>query len=85
MIVAIAVAAAMAHGAHSPAAGVLHNMAAVNASVKSYAVRCHFDASVRTFITLPLTLDATYYFKQPDHAQLVFDSVPTLAKRFQDF
>lgn len=85
MIVAVAVVAAMAQAAYSPAAGVLHNMEAVNASVKSYEVRCHFDASVRTFITLPLALDATYYFKQPDHAQLVFDSVPTLAKRFQDF
>ncbi len=86
MIAAIAVAAAMSQAVtHSPAETVLHNMAAVNASVKSYEVRCHFDASVRTFITLPLALDATYYFKQPDHAQLVFDTVPTYAKRFQDF
>lgn len=67
------------------AAAVLRNMAAVNASVKSYQVRIHLDAKVHAFLSLPLALDATYYFKQPDKVQVVFDSVPELAKQFQSF
>ena len=67
------------------AAAVLRKMTAVNAHVKSYEVRVHLDATVHAFLSLPLALNATYYFKQPDKVQVVFDSVPELAKQFQNF
>jgi hypothetical protein len=60
-------------------------MAAANAWVKTYKVRIHFDAKVHSFISLPLELNATLYYKQPDKMQIVFDSVPSLAKQFQNF
>jgi hypothetical protein len=78
-------AVAMHAGPSSGAAVVLHKMAAANEWVKSYKVRIHFDANVHSFVTLPLSLDATLYYKQPDKMQIVFDSVPTLAKQFQNF
>jgi len=40
---------------------------------------------VRAFLSVPLALNATYYFKQPDRVQVVFDTVPALAKQFQNF
>ncbi|HZV80051.1 MAG TPA: hypothetical protein VFF60_10630 [Candidatus Binatus sp.] len=78
-------AVAMHAGPSSGAAVVLHKMTAANAWVKSYKVRIHFDANVHSFVSLPLSLDATLYYKQPDKMQIVFDSVPTLAKQFQNF
>jgi hypothetical protein len=67
------------------AAAVLRKMVAVNAAVKSYKVRIHFNAKVHAFISLPLSLNATYYFKKPDKAQIVFDTIPALAKQFKEF
>jgi hypothetical protein len=67
------------------AAVVLRKMTAVNAHIKSYEVRVHLDAKVHAILSLPLVLNATYYFKQPDKVQVVFDSVPELAKQFQNF
>ena len=86
MIAPLIVAIAL-HNANpqAQAATVLRNMAAVNASVKSYEVRVHLDAKVHAFLSLPLALNATYYFKQPDKVQVVFDTVPELAKQFQSF
>jgi hypothetical protein len=78
-------ALAIQGGPHQSVATVLHDMAAVNASVRTYRVRIHFDSKVRTFVTLPLSLNATLYFKHPDKTQIVFDSVPQLAKGFQNF
>jgi hypothetical protein len=83
-LAAIALHSSQQSGVHA-AASVLRKMTAVNASVKSYTVRIHFDAKVRSFLSLPLALDATYYYKQPDKVQIVFDSVPSLAKQFQNF
>lgn len=60
-------------------------MSAANASVTSYRVRAHLDAHVQVFINVPLALDATYYFKQPDKFEVQFDAVPELAKQFKDF
>ena len=78
-------AAALSTGPQPSASAVLHRMAAANAWVKTYKVRIHFDAKVHSFISLPLALDATLYYKQPDKMQIVFDSVPSLAKQFQNF
>ncbi len=60
-------------------------MAAANASVRTYKVHIHFDAKVRSFVSLPLSLNAVLYFKRPDKTQIVFESVPQLAKGFQNF
>jgi hypothetical protein len=86
-LIALAVlsAAALHLNTQAGALEVLHRMAAANASIKTYKVRIHFDAHVRTFVSLPLSLDATLYYKQPDKTQIVFDSVPQLAKQFQSF
>jgi hypothetical protein len=86
VIAPLIVAVAMHHAnAQTQAAAVLRMMEAVNANVKSYQVRVHLDAKVHALLSLPLALDATYYFKQPDKVQVVFDSVPELAKQFQNF
>jgi len=84
LLAAVALHSSLASGAHA-AAAILRKMTAVNASVKSYTVRIHFDAKVHSFLSLPLALNATYYYKQPDKVQIVFDSVPSLAKQFQNF
>jgi len=81
---AVALQTGQPHGQHG-AAAILRKMTAVNASVKTYTVRIHFDAKVHSFLSLPLVLNATYYYKQPDKMQIVFDSVPSLAKQFQNF
>ncbi|MBV8170644.1 MAG: hypothetical protein JO219_01800, partial [Candidatus Eremiobacteraeota bacterium] len=78
-------AAALHAAPSSGAAAVLHKMAAANSWVKTYKVRIHFDAKVHSFVSLPLQLNATLYYKQPDKMQIVFDSVPSLAKQFQNF
>jgi hypothetical protein len=86
MIAPLIVAAVLHHTSpQAEAAVVLRKMTAVNARVQSYEVRVHLDAKVRAFLSLPLALNATYYFKQPDKVQVVFDSVPQLAKQFQNF
>ena len=86
MIAAFVVAAALHHASpQAQAAAVLHKMTAVNAGIKSYEVRVHLNAKVRAFLSIPLALNATYYFKQPDKVQVVFDTVPELAKQFQSF
>jgi hypothetical protein len=80
------VAVALHHAnPQAQAAAVMRKMTAVNADIKSYEVRVHLDAKVHAFLSLPLALNATYYFKQPDKVQVVFDSVPELAKQFQSF
>ena len=82
----LAAALALGHASsQAQAADVLHKMSAANATVRSYQVRIHFDAKVRAFISLPLALDATYYFKRPDKAQVKFDTVPILARKFKEF
>jgi len=91
VIAAIAAAAALSHPAAQSLPADLHarkllqQMVAANAGVKSYIVRCHLEAAVRVYVHVHLGLDATYYFKQPDKAQVRFDSVPELAKDFKDF
>ena len=85
MIAAVAAAIALSQPPDVQARKILHRMVAVNAGVKSYVVRCHLDAAVRYYVHVRLGLNATYYFEQPDKAQVRFDSVPELAKQFKDF
>jgi hypothetical protein len=72
--------------ASRPSAGdVLARMTALNASLHSYTARVHFYIKLHSFITLPIRLSATYYFKRPDKALIVFDSVPKSAQTFKHF
>lgn len=71
---------------HGLSAGqVLERMTALNAPLRSYTARVHFYIKVHSFITLPFRLNATYYFKRPDKALLVFDSLPKSAQQFKHF
>ena len=85
MIAVVAAAVALSQAPDVQARKILHQMIAANAGVKSYIVRCHLDAAVRYYVHVRLGLNATYYFEQPDKAQVRFDSVPELAKQFKDF
>lgn len=59
-------------------------MAAQSASLRSYTARVKFDVQIHSFIDLRPTLHATYYFKKPDKAKLVFDSLPFGAEQFKN-
>jgi len=85
VIAALAAAVALSQPADLQARTILQRMIAANAGVRSYVVRCHLDAAVRYYLHVRLGLNATYYFQQPDKAQVRFDSVPELAKQFKDF
>ena len=85
MIVAIAVAATLNTSPDAQARKILHQMIAANAGVKSYVVRCHLEAAIHAYIPVRLGLNATYYFKQPDKAEVHFDTVPELARQFKNF
>jgi hypothetical protein len=84
LIVALAAAVALSQSADQ-AHKILQKMVAVNSGVHSYVVRCHLDAAVRVYLHVHLDLDATYYFKQPDKAEVHFDTVPELARQFKNF
>ena len=72
-------------GSQDDTQSIISRMAAANGSLQSYKVRVHFDVDLHSFITMHPGLDATYYFKKPDKAELDFDTVPILAQEFQHF
>lgn len=78
----IAIATA-AHGQALQALDVVQRAAEQNAGLQSYTARATFDVDLHAFVTIHPTLHATYYYKHPDKAEVVFDTMPVLAEQFQ--
>jgi hypothetical protein len=54
-------------------------------AVRSYTAAVHADVQVRSFPPIPLSLDGTYYHKEPDKNKIVFTSgVPFVAQQFSN-
>jgi hypothetical protein len=55
----------------------------VNANLKTYTADVHADVQTHSFPFISPTLNGTAYFKKPDKAAVVFDTVPALASQFK--
>jgi len=65
------------------AAAVYARMQRVNANLHSYQATLHVDVTTHGFPYISPSLDGTAYYQQPDHAAVVFDTVPALASQFR--
>jgi anti-anti-sigma regulatory factor len=63
-------------------ADVVRNVAAQNARLDSYEANVDVNVHLRSFPYLADRLNGTAYFKQPDRFEVVFQSVPAVAKGF---
>lgn len=63
---------------------ILARMSANTAGIKTYEVPVQIDARIHKGITLPVSMTGTRYFEAPDKESLKMNSVPTIAKAFQD-
>jgi len=61
---------------------VLRNVVAQNARLDSYEATVNVNVHLRSFPYLADRLNGTAYFKQPDRFEVVFQSVPAVAKGF---
>lgn len=85
VMVAIACLAVLPPAAAQPLkpAAVVLRLAQQNPGLRSYTARVLFDVDLRAFLTIHPTLNATYYFKRPDKAELDFDTIPVFAEQFE--
>jgi anti-anti-sigma regulatory factor len=60
----------------------VRNVIVENARVPSYQAKIAVVVQLRSFPYLAKTLSGTTYFKRPDNYEVVFDSVPAMAKGF---
>ncbi|HLW36804.1 MAG TPA: hypothetical protein VKR99_00110 [Candidatus Eremiobacteraceae bacterium] len=77
------VMAAAAHAQALQPLDVVQHVAAQNAGLQSYTARATFDVDLHAFVSIHPTLHATYYYKRPDRAEVVFDTMPVLAEQFE--
>lgn len=89
-IIVLPVLAAFALFAASPVPApmtpqqILAHMLANYRGLQTYQVPVTINAHIHKFITLPVTMTGKRYFKVPDHEALKMNSVPSLAKAFQN-
>lgn len=63
---------------------ILARMAANTQGLRSYSVPVHIDARVRHIVSISVPLRGTRYFEEPDREALKLDTVPAIAKPFQN-
>jgi hypothetical protein len=63
---------------------ILARMRATSDGLRSYSVAVSIDAHVRHIISISIPLKGTRYFEAPDRESLKLDTVPSIAKPFQD-
>lgn len=82
--IAAAAAGLLASAAAPQNAGdLLGRMARVNAGLASYKVPMSLDVDLHRPLPLSLPMRATYYYKQPDRTEVVFENVPDAAQAFK--
>lgn len=63
---------------------ILSRMVANYGGLKTYEVPVTIDAHIHKVVTLPVSMTGTRYFKLPDREALKMNSVPSIAKEFQN-
>jgi anti-anti-sigma regulatory factor len=82
-LAAAAFAGAPASAQTDPAAlGIVQNVIAKNAGLRSFEATVAVDIHLRSFPYLSEHLDGTTYFKGPDNYEVVFRKVPSVARGF---
>lgn len=63
---------------------ILERMQANTRGLHSYSVPVRIDAHVRHIVSISVPLKGTRYFEEPDEEALKLDTVPAIAKPFQN-
>jgi hypothetical protein len=63
---------------------ILTRMAANTTGLKTYQVPVEIDARIHKIITLPVSMSGKRYFKAPDQEAMKMNTVPSIAKGFQN-
>jgi hypothetical protein len=63
---------------------ILSRMSANTAGLQTYEVPIQIDARIQKLMSQPVSMNGTRYFKAPDKGALRMNSVPSIAKGFQN-
>src|ERR1700682_5918656 len=63
---------------------ILTRMAANTTGLQTYQVPVEIDARIHKIITLPVSMSGKRYFKAPDQEARKMNTVPSIAKGFQN-